>query len=346
VSDEEGRSGQSASRLAWPGYRTFLGFIVSVFLVEFLVRTASHRYLNIDDEVVFQWKAAWVAESSPHDVVILGDSTAHQGLSPGAMKRAGVPSALNVASPSGSGVVAEEYARRAGWKARHVIYAAHPLMVFDTPLQNHERHLWPLLEPYLWPPLTADLILARVWRTFGRRLALSSGLSRLVRDRSLQARERFDYRWWKATQDDDGFLRTDSQSTDVARREVEARAYARSIITDAVLERTTRFRARTLVHAIASWLVPGGEATLIVMPQPKVTRDALAERAPHAALMARWLEIGESSNAAVLDCHAALRDEELLDHTHPTVAGGERLSVGIAGWIARREVPAGCVRLR
>lgn len=291
----------------------------------------------------------FVRSRPPHDVVILGDSAARQGVDPEVLRSSTGVDSVNVAILSGSGIWARRFAREVAWRPQVVVYAGVPVEVLDSHrLQPGERELVPLESLALAGKLDSATLLSRFSRLYADKHLFYPFLAGFVRSRAGSAPDSpalmsvFHESGFEAVQ------RVHELTAD------EQRAYAERkaklwFPADAA---TSHIRETSLRAALDDWRSEGGVSGLIIMPISSPLRELTQDHVPRETITDGWKRVAQASDARLLDCSASMPDDALYDDAHLSASGAAEFSARIAPWlralVAReRELPtpAGCSAL-
>jgi|GEM_PF-6942245 len=326
--------------------RSFLWGALILAALELASRLlGAHAISRPDEELQFRRKQHWLARHGPVPVLLTGDSSVELDLNPRQMEVAGTPEVLNAALAGGSAIVSEALAHAPAWRPQEVIYGGTPLALIDSAmqLQRHERRLISVWDPDVWTLLSADVVLGKISSIYEHRIRYRGWLLNLASGRAIP----------KALSDDGldpklndatGFYAEPDSVFSPAERRGEVEVFFASILPHPPGD--LGVRARRLKLALAAWGAPEGKRTMIVMPVSSELREAIRERIGDEALLRPWRTVAADTGSALLDCRAAMPDDQFRDIDHLIHAGADTFSTAIAQWLLHHSPPPGCAQLR
>lgn len=288
----------------------------------------------VGEEATYSRKLSQI-RGQQFDLLLLGDSTAHQGLVP---ERLTDGSVFNAALQSGSGIVAERLAQSVAAAPKQLIYAGILPEVADTwEPQRHERALMTLSERARWSPGTADLVLSGLSHFYLRRNQVRAALLAVTQ------RSRTRPRVASNGESPLGWLPQPSHELAPTERDALARdkmdLWFRTPSTGEV-------RLAALRATLRVW--PGStERILLLMPMSSSIRKRLAMRPEAPQLHARWQTLAATTQSTLLDCMSAMPDARFHDDDHLDAEGARAFSDELGVWLRdHQQYPAGCTQAR
>jgi hypothetical protein len=309
-----------------------LGFVAGLLFFEAAAR-APMVVRRLD---LAQLRATWLASRPAPEVLIVGDSTAHEGISAAQIGQLLGQPALNAALSSGSPIVMRRVVSALPTATKRIVFGISPLLLSDSwvmePAEFEAATLRERMDIQGW----GAGALGTAWRLYGRRLALRQAIALLV-DRVLDrlhpslptaptasATTRADR--------DDGRLDVDSPD--------HPDPLSAQHLWNAWAPRNAAFagaRARALTELVRAWVRAGTRVDFVLMPVSSPLRSVGATHPDAYDLSLNLLrELSKNANVRVFDCRSAVADEGFYDADHLKVGAlrdgfGERLARMIRG---------------
>jgi hypothetical protein len=322
----------SASRDAM---RVTAAFLFALVALELVVRANAARLDAHGMEFEVAARAAYLRTQRQVGVLVLGDSTAREGIATPELAQALGDSAVNAGVASGSGIVAATLAQAVTWRPRHVVYAGAVIEVSDswmlTSVETRSVHLTdtPLWQPEAWRHVTPEVVLSSLSDTYARR----SNLLLALRGRRYE------------TLVGDAYL---ANPASLAAPPAHLQATAHELLGVWLQEdwSPSGLRRLYLERAMRAWSDGGATRTLIITPLTTQLQQLLDEHITRDVVTGAWLEVARSVDAALFDCRQAVPDAGFKDADHLIAPAAERQAVALGAWLTRAQPMPGCLRLR